>query len=61
MPDGTIKWWNIQASSDNPFPGLICYCGVYRINSQWGSIFAYDQYGNEKTKTMSDGKLSAWK
>lgn len=61
MPDGTVKCWNIQSSSDNPFPGLICYCKIYRINVQWGSIFAYNQYGSEKVKTMSNGELSDWK
>ena len=60
MPDGTIKFWNIQASPDNPFSGLICYCEVYRINSQWGSIFMYNQYGSKKTKIMSNGELTDW-
>lgn len=58
MPDGTVKFWDIQPSPDNPFPGLICYCEIYRIDAQWGSIFMHNQLGAKKIKVMTNGELT---
>ena len=61
MPDSSFKIFKIQDSPDNPFgEGNLCYCHIYKINSDWGTIIAISRDGNEKRKNVSNGSFSEW-
>lgn len=61
MPDQSFKILNIQKSPDNPYNGNICYCHVYRINIDWGTVMIYGHSCDDKKyKKLFDGQWSNW-
>ena len=61
MPDSSFKIFKIQNSPDNPFgEGNLCYCQIYKINSDWGTIIAISHNGKIKSKNIGGGNFSEW-
>lgn len=61
MPNSSFKIFKIQNSLDNPFgKGNLCYCHIYKVNSDWGTIIAISYNGKIKSKNISNGSFSEW-